>query len=736
MISFQDVRLKLTKDLIIALIQNNAGQIVSFEPNQEGETYWEQIEVDFNVIELPQYPVVPVKSVERIKIWVAEQELPIVFCRDDFPIVPHLNVSATGEKALCLFDVPFQDIRYMFNASMFVNRISFWFTKTSRGELHQLNQPIEPFFLSVSDIIILDSSKLAIPFVRLDETHSSAGSIWTEKPLLDSKQGALYAKLQVNISKTFNDNIIRKQPQNLLDLDTAFEDDILKSIETCIQHIWSIKQNEGLYKALFNQSENELKKCKLLIVVVISLAREQGVEAERIEVKAFALDLNFKDLFRAFGYIIERNKMVKRDLPSDLRQVKLKQFEVNCHLTRDIAQSLNNLDSAGSNYSFFQIGVGSLGSQIANNCIRAGYGNWIFIDPDVLLPHNLVRHCLTSEYIGLKKPESIKLYSQKIFNEENPCIVQEIIQSSIFDLNQKEEIIAAIRKSHMAIDTSASVAVERYLCHELAGDTRCASFFMNPSGTSAIMLLEDDKRTISLDLLEMQYYRLLINEAEYKFHLQNEERIVYSTSCRGKSAIIPQDNIAIFSALCSKAIKHTADEPKAGICIWTINGLSISDNFVRADNYMHYDINGWKVKIIVPVIEKLFELRKQKLTCETGGVLVGTYDFERKICYIVDILPSPDDSIESPNSYIRGSKGLLQRINEIEKITSGNLGYIGEWHSHPNNITMQSREDIVLMKTITEYNAQHCCPGCMIIVGDDHISLYLKEINYEIPLEF
>ncbi len=725
MINVQDIRLKLTKDLIHALDQNNIGQIITFESNQEGETYWEQIEVDFNVIELPQYPIVSVNPVERIKIWIAEQELPIVFCRDDFPVVPHLNVLATGEKTLCLFDVPFQDLRYMFNASMFVNRISFWFTKTSRGELHQPDQPLEPFFPSVSDAIILDRSNLAIPFIRMEETSSNTGLIWTEKPLFDDRKGMLYAKLNVNISKTFSDNIIRKQPQNLFDLDVAFEEDILKRVENCLQHIWSIKQNASLYKDLFDQRESELKNCKLLIIVIISLARAQGLEAERTEAKAFALNYNFKDLFRAFGYVVEHNKLVKKNHPSDLNQIKLTQFEVIFHFNRDLAQRLNNLDHAHCDYTFFQVGIGSLGSHIANNCIRAGYGNWIFIDPDVLLPHNLARHCLTSEYIGLRKPESMKLYSQKIFSEENTCIVQEINQSNIFDVNQKEQITISIQKSNMVIDISASVAVERYICHELAGDTRCVSFFMNPNGTSAIMLLEDDKREIRLDLLEMQYYRLLINEEEYKRHLQNEERIVYSTSCRSSSAKITQDNIAMFSALCSKAIKYAGEDNRASICIWSINGLSVRDNFVHADDFMYYDISGWKVQIASPVIESLFKLRKQKLPCETGGVLVGAYDFERKICYVVELILSPDDSIESPNSYIRGSKGLLQRINEIEEITAGNLGYIGEWHSHPNNITAQSFDDMLLMRAIVEYSAQQCCPGCMIIVGEDHISIYL-----------
>ena len=71
----------------------------------------------------------------------------------------------------------------------------------------------------------------------------------------------------------------------------------------------------------------------------------------------------------------------------------------------------------------------------------------------------------------------------------------------------------------------------------------------------------------------------------------------------------------------------------------------------------------------------------------------------------------------------------MHRIKEIENITAGNLGYIGEWHSHPNNSTAQSLDDKKLMKSIAEYTANQSCPGCMIIVGESEYSVYLEEFN-------
>ena len=159
------LQLTFSKEIALALERTGIGKVISINAAEEHD--WELLEVDIEAIELPQYPIFPVKSIERIKIKIANDCLPVVFCRQDFPLVPHLNVYENGDKTLCLFDVPFHDIKYMFNASMFVNRIVYWFSKTARGELHQSDQPLEPFFPSVHDAIILNLNEhAASPFIR------------------------------------------------------------------------------------------------------------------------------------------------------------------------------------------------------------------------------------------------------------------------------------------------------------------------------------------------------------------------------------------------------------------------------------------------------------------------------------------------------------------------------------------------------------------------------------------
>lgn len=127
-------------------------------------------------------------------------------------------------------------------------------------------------------------------------------------------------------------------------------------------------------------------------------------------------------------------------------------------------------------------------------------------------------------------------------------------------------------------------------------------------------------------------------------------------------------------------------------------------------------------------MDRLYCQRKEKLPNETGGVLIGSYDFAHNICYIVDAIDSPSDSKEYPDAYIRGSNGLYEKVCKIENITIGNLTYIGEWHSHPADSTYPSADDIKLLQSIADYTFSQSSPGCMMIVGENHYSIYLKSI--------
>jgi tRNA A37 threonylcarbamoyladenosine dehydratase len=47
---------------------------------------------------------------------------------------------------------------------------------------------------------------------------------------------------------------------------------------------------------------------------------------------------------------------------------------------------------------------------VVNNLARSGYGDWTIVDHDHMLPHNLVRHQLDSQALGLSKARALAAY--------------------------------------------------------------------------------------------------------------------------------------------------------------------------------------------------------------------------------------------------------------------------------------------------------------------------------------
>jgi integrative and conjugative element protein (TIGR02256 family) len=263
-----------------------------------------------------------------------------------------------------------------------------------------------------------------------------------------------------------------------------------------------------------------------------------------------------------------------------------------------------------------------------------------------------------------------------------------------------------------------------------AGKTTTLSFsllsrrlLLNPSGTDVVLLVEDLERKTTLDVLEMQYYRSLIHESALTNHLQQaDSRVRYARSCRDLSSSIPQDLVALHAAIMSRALRTVVSDAKARIAIWQTDSTELSTTIHRIDlsQKIEQPIGDWMMCTDQYLLDKIWQMRAEKLPNETGGVLIGSFDMQRKMVYIVDLLPSPPDSTEWPTVYIRGCKGLTQDVGEIERLTAGMLGYVGEWHSHPRYCGCSpSQDDRRAFRWLTRSMNTAGFPALMLIVGDD-----------------
>jgi hypothetical protein len=343
----------------------------------------------------------------------------------------------------------------------------------------------------------------------------------------------------------------------------------------------------------------------------------------------------------------------------------------------------------------------------------------VLVDSDLFLPHNAARHVLFGAAIGQNKATTIAAIANKIL--DGPPVAQAIAADFLIPGDQDAAITNTINNADLVLDFSASIAVSRKLAAARTA-TRNISEFLNPTGDSLIVAVEDAGRTTRLDWLEMLHYRAVLSELKLRRSLwSNDSRVRYCSGCRDLSVQLAQDDVSVWSGTASRAIKQLTQAESAALCIY-IRDQDGSIAFFNPEiaRLSNVSLNDWTIRLDEWLLEKLATFRNAKLPNETGGVLLGHFDTYRRACYLVDVMPSPPDSCEWPTTYVRGCSGLRESLLEVQKNTSGQICYVGEWHSHPKGASIHpSDADLQAYGWLVGLMLPEALPAIMLIIGDE-----------------
>lgn len=199
-------------------------------------------------------------------------------------------------------------------------------------------------------------------------------------------------------------------------------------------------------------------------------------------------------------------------------------------------------------------------------------------------------------------------------------------------------------------------------------------------------------------------------------------RIRYGQSCRDVSVELPQALAALHGGIATLALQQALSSNSAQIRIWRADtdSLGVTAVEIPPATVKQVRVGDWTIVTDTWLLERLATLRMAKLPCETGGVLLGTFDLVRRIVYIVDTIPSPPDSQEWPVLYIRGCVGLSEKVRKVEESTMGQIHYVGEWHSHPEGHScLPSSEDATVFAWLVERMDEDGLQAVMLIAGDN-----------------
>ncbi|MBL4879790.1 MAG: ThiF family adenylyltransferase, partial [Oleispira sp.] len=623
---------------------------------------------------------------------------------------------------LCIYEEAFHDLILNWSGVKFLNDIKYWLESTALGDLHHEDQPLEPFFSPSGIVIYSDKQPSADLIVQLGKNTYKLytfDSVRADNKIIGAKR-YLVCPLE---PKEIQHGIVNTSQNNLVQLSIAMQKigiDLSSEIRVIIDRVMNNPQSDV---------NIEMPICFLLRMDV---KRDEDLEAESVQQYFFKINETLLNIGLKTEYLSKSphdNSYVKTDvLQSSLNLERCSSVNVevlNPHYDFTYANSKSLNDISLKNEKIYSlIGVGALGSQFLNNMVRQGIGKWNVFDHDILLPHNLTRHFSNRYGIGKNKAQYVSHYINNIIYE-NETIVSAYEENVLVS---HEKVKRPLSKSDYIIDVSTSIAVERSLAAKYLKNRKFTAF-LNPNGDELVLMSEDNKSSIALDLIEFQYYKELMSSDKLLNHYKFEEEglIRYARGCRDITSRINQSNLSIFSGLLSKAIQKNISSPEGSIEIWQLyDDFSVNKLDFSLDNWVQIEIEGWSININRKLIHLMSDFRKSKLPNETGGILLGGVDTQHKKIYLVDSILSPRDSVEKRTIYIRGLENVKEEIAKISKLTNDSIGYLGEWHSHPNNCSLDmSSDDIHLFKELIDEARLRGVPTLMLIQGENSFNLYI-----------
>lgn len=683
------------------------------------------------VVERPQRPVYDILPVESLTVCFARtgsMSFAVLVARPDFPDTPHQNLMPEGFPAcICVDDRPWQDTRSFYTAAELMGRLSGWFEKACQGELHGAGQPLDPLFLpdTYNQIILKndfwEAARLGSNlFIWAVDKEAQCIFIGGSRPSSvvgdDIRLMAFHCAIEPQQMKR-----MKRAPRDLGQLSDFLVDagvDFPSLLQQSIKDWVNGKKEIG-----------DGKRITCLLVTMPQIDPTTGDVGTR-ETVAFVTASSPGEIGEKMGFLL-------RNVSGEAKEVNFLPT-VGAHVSmdgvRDVPVSMSFVhkafDAAGAarlsgephadERRIVMIGAGSAGSAISEILARQGLFKWTIVDDDTLLPHNVARHTLNNQFVGRSKAMGL---ANRLIGVRDDVDVRAVVDNVLTPVD-KAALDQQIEDAELILDASASVPVSRW-ASDLPGTARRLCAFFTPNGKSAVLMIEDEARSLTLRDLETLYLREIFQNPTLADHLGAVDRMQYTGACRALTNRIPMSSIQVLSGLIAAGIASGVRTPDAAVKIWTMNEDGVRITPVSGA-MTTMTANGWSVVLPAALKDELRERRLTALPSETGGSLMGMFDFERRRVDVVGALPPPSDSIGTPSSFTRGVSRLRTAIEAAAARTGNQIRYIGEWHSHPvGRSSRPSGTDIEQIRQLNDAMELDGLPAVSLIIAEDDMSLLI-----------
>jgi integrative and conjugative element protein (TIGR02256 family) len=704
---------------VVQLLQHSAGDVPTLEC----------LVVEVECDGVPPKNTTGINYRERLALCVPDDPkllIEVLALRKDFPVLMHQNQGIPGAAAsLCLYFEPVATVMRTWTPQSFLRRIQWWLEKSARGELHPADQPVEHLFFATKYELVLPwnlaelrkSTAHRFVIAKGSERPGKGFTCFLEAiPRDEAFQAGTAAPIELVLPPVIH-GFVERDPVTLGQLADLLSRRGIDLIAALRAELHGRVGDAGI------AATADAKFTVLLLHIPI--CRADGEAPDRTSHRAFVVMIGAMELGVAIGALMLHEKRHFKDL---LNTQPATQWRTQDVLPMDVlsrndtaaARKQSGIPEEGP--SGVLIGAGSLGSAMLNLWGRAGWGQWTVIDKDHVKPHNLSRHVAYAQHIGDPKASVLAdLHAAAMHGASEVTALN--LDASDF---KQSALTDALTAAKLVVDASTTLEYPRAASAVDAFARHC-SVFITPDGNAAVLLAEDARRSLRLRTLEAQYYRALIQEAWGKDHLAGNASSFWSgASCRDISMVMPYSRIMGQASTLAEQIPRAAEREEALIRVWQRDPTRGMVNVYEVPplSERRMKLGEFDLFIDAGVEGQLREYRTKGFPNETGGVLLGYYDFNVGAVVVVVGLSAPPDSKASPGSFERGIAGLAKAVSEASRRTAGIVNYIGEWHSHPpGHSASPSKDDLIQLVHLALGMADDGLPGVQLIVGEDDLQV-------------
>ncbi len=348
------------------------------------------------------------------------------------------------------------------------------------------------------------------------------------------------------------------------------------------------------------------------------------------------------------------------------------------------------------------LGVGAIGSEIADIMAKAGTGNLVLFDNQVMKAHNPVRHLGNLEQIGEAKVFAVS----EILFKHNPFIHIWPVPLNLYDFDIAGNYFLdnAITVSSVADDN-----VEAFLNQQLVIANKTAFYIRALRGGKAMRIFR------VVPGKDACFRCLELHRNDNKEFIEIPDDTAFPTlknECNNPIRPASAADLKFASSIASRLlIDHLQEgESEFNHWIWTseaINGTQLQTPYHFSRQYIKphpdcYYCNHEKqasVTIKKELVEFMQQLIQENPKNETGGILAGHRDEKGDIIITHASDPGPK-AIRLPTKFEKDVAYCQGFLDNLYLESNKKVVYVGEWHSHPSENNQPSGTDIKSLSDI------------------------------------